>query len=77
MTIRDLMDIYRSDENPEYFFKYFSRFDNYIDSLKKKNRKEKKKIKEIANNYEKILKKKIEDQPHKKGPKPKFYNEYK
>lgn len=76
MTIRDLMKIYTNKEIPdEDFFKYFNRFDNYIKSLKKKNKKEKKIIKEIAEKYEENLKRKINDNSYKIGPKPGYLKE--
>lgn len=76
MTIRDLMNIYLKKEIPEEdFFKYFSRFEDYIKS-RKITKKEKRILKEVGKEYEENLKKKIFEDEKKKGPKT-GYQKYK
>ena len=68
-TIREIMKIYNENKHEDELFKYFNTFGEYVNTVSA----EKKDILiEIGKNYESIITKKLNDNKHKRGPKPKL-----
>ena len=68
-TIRELMKIYNEEEHEDELFKYFNTFGEYVNTV---NDEKKEILIEIGKNYESIITKKLNDNKHKRGPKPKL-----
>ena len=68
-TIRELMKIYNEDKHEDELFKYFNTFKEYVNTV---NDEKKEILNEIGKNYESIIIKKLNDNKHKRGPKPKL-----
>ena len=67
-TIRELMKVYNEEKHEDELYKYFNTFWEFVKTV---DENEKKILTEIAQNYESIIIKKINDNEHKRGPKPK------
>ena len=68
-TIRELMTIYNEYKHEDELYKYFNTFGEYVNTVSD----EKKEILiDIGKNYESIITKKINENEHKRGPKPKL-----
>ena len=67
-TIREVMAIYNEDKHEDELYKNFNTFGDFVKTV---DEGEKKILTDIAHNYESIITKKINENEHKRGPKPK------
>ena len=63
------MKIYNEDKHEDELFKYFNTFGEYVNTV---SDEKKENLIEIGKNYESIITKKLNDNKHKRGPKPKL-----
>ena len=64
------MKIYNEDKHEDELYKYFDTFGEYVNNNVSDEKKEI--LIEIGKNYESIITKKIKDNKHNRGPKPKY-----